>query len=80
MFSKSFNMYSILHVLIYGVLGYFIRNEWLFVIIISILWEVLEYILNKLSNNSLWKEIKINKILDVILNLLGYYIGSNIIL
>jgi hypothetical protein len=68
------NYYSIIHFIIYFILALFYPNKWIFVIIISILWEILEILLNY-RKSKLWNETKLNKITDVIINLLGYGVG-----
>ena len=73
---KWFNTWSIVHVLWYILFALFIPNNWLFAISISILWEIYEYIMSCIfKNNDFYAEVMINRIFDIIFNLLGYYIG-----
>lgn len=72
-----FTSWSIVHILLYILIALFIPNIWWFAIIISIIWEIYEYIMSHiLENNDFYAEVIINRIFDVIFNLLGYYIGS----
>ncbi len=76
-----FTLYTITHFLIYFVISLYYPNKWIIIIILSIVWEILEIILNigynKILNlgSDYWDEIPINKVIDVIFNLLGYGAG-----
>ncbi len=70
------NYWSIGHILLYILFALFIPNEWWFAFIISIIWEIYEYIMSKIYDNKYYGKVIINRIFDVIFNLLGYYIGS----
>jgi len=76
---KWFTTWSIVHILLYILIALFIPNNWWFAIIISILWEIYEYIMSLLSKDEYYHEVLINRITDIGFNLIGYYIGSNII-
>ena len=76
MISNAINLYTILHLLIYIIIGYYYPNKWLHIIIISFLWEIFEYIVHKFNSNSFFKESSTNKIFDIIINLVGYYLGN----
>ncbi len=76
MIFRIFNEYTILHLIIYIIIGYYYPNKWIFIIIISFLWEIIEYILDKYKMCSFCEEIIMNKIIDIIFNLLGYYLGN----
>ena len=83
---------SFLHFFNFMILGILIKNQYLMAFLIGILWEIFEYlsIRNKTINNilnqhfykykPLWNEINTNKITDLIINMIGYYIGNKIIL
>ncbi len=68
---------------------YLIKNyKYILVLIISIIWEIFEYLIsyNKKLNiltkkywfvpERYWNEKKNNKIFDIMINFLGYYVGS----
>ena len=82
---------SIIHLFIYLFLGILIKNKYKLVLILSILWEVFEYIVANIEytknllinywpiNIKYWNETNIlNKLLDLIFNMIGYYIGNQI--
>ena len=73
MVGEWYNAWSIVHVLWYILFALFIPNNWWFIIIISIIWELFEYIM---SNHKYFDESIMNRICDIIFNLIGYYIGS----
>mgnify|MGYP001236646684 FL=1 len=90
--NKNIDIMSLSHFLIYFILGIFIKNNYKLVILLSILWEITEYII---TNNDytkelllkywpipqrLWDEQKYNRIYDLIFNMMGYYIGNKIYL
>jgi hypothetical protein len=80
MASEVINKYTIYHIIIYMIFGYFFPNKWIYAITISFLWEIFEYILNIFvhSYSSFGAETLINRIIDIIYNLFGYYLGNNI--
>ena len=71
-----FNYWSIIHILLYTIIALFIPNKWWLIIIISIIWEIYEYIMSKIYDNKYYGEVIMNRIFDIGFNLLGYYIGS----
>ncbi len=76
--------------MIYILLGILIPNRYILIIIISLLWEVLEativhykilYEFKKkywFIEEKYWNEININKFIDLVVNLFGYFLGSRI--
>lgn len=88
--SSTFDLSHINHFIIYYIIGLFYPHKYKIILIISILWEIFEFIL--VQNDCLyyltkkywiipekyWNETKENKIIDVCVNLIGYYLGSNI--
>ena len=86
--NKTFDTMSINHFLIYVVFGIIMPNRYILIVFISILWELFETTL--VHNNNLyeitkqywfveekyWNEKYSNKILDLIINLFGYFVGS----
>ena len=80
---------SIIHFVIYFVIGLFIKNQYIFILFVGIMWEIFEYniIKNKTIFNLLdkywiipkkyWEEKnKYNRYYDIIFNMLGYTIGN----
>lgn len=67
-----------------------IKNNYTFAVTISILWEIIEYILTNYKYTKdlillywpipqkLWDEQKYNRMYDVIFNMIGYHIGNKI--
>ncbi len=88
--NKVFDSMHINHFLIYVVFGIILPNRYILAIFISILWELFEITLvqNKklyeftkkywFVEEKYWNEIPNNKILDLTINMLGYFVGSNI--
>ncbi len=78
------------HFLIYVLFGIFLPNRYLLIVTISIMWEVLETVIvhNKklyeltkkywFIEEKYWNEININKFIDLIVNLFGYFLGSKL--
>lgn len=88
--NHNFDILSIVHFLLYLFLGYFYKNNYLFVLVIGVVWELFEKALvsNPYSRYIL-KEywfipIKYiddtfdHSITDIIMNMIGYAVGSNI--
>ena len=66
-FEECIDMWSLSHLFIYFVSGLFIPGEYTFVIILSILCEIFEFFGGYRA-----------KLSDIFVNLLGYWLGSNI--
>ena len=72
-------LWSIDHILLYILIGLLLPNKWSLIIIISFIWEIYEYIMSRLTNDKYYQEPLMNKISDIVFNLIGYYIGINIV-
>ena len=87
---KNIDILSLFHFLIYLFLGYYIKHKYFLALFLSVLWEIFEKIIvtNKYTRNIIKKYwiIPINyiddtfdhSITDIIINMIGYTIGSNI--
>lgn len=82
---------SIIHFLLYLFIGILIKNKYRLILLLGILWEIFEYIVanNEFTKNLLikywpinikyWNETNLlNKLFDLIFNMIGYYIGNKI--
>lgn len=81
---------SIIHVINNIIIGTYLKDQYLFVFLLGVLWEIIEY---KLVNTEYIKKIILkyypikiekwedlfNKSFDLIFNMIGYYIGNQII-
>ncbi len=88
--SKTIDILTLNHLLLYVIIGYVYPNSYYLALLLSILWEIFErYIVyNKklymfvkkywFVPEKYWNEININSIIDIFVNMVGYYIGSNI--
>ena len=88
--SSTFDLSHFSHFLLYFIFGLIYPNKYVLIIIISIVWEMFEYII--VHNDYLyhltkkywfipekyWNETIENQIIDFGCNLLGYYFGSKI--
>ena len=75
------------HFLFWLVAGYVFPNKYMYVVIIGLLWELFEYMIVKVDvlyklvkkywfvPERYWNETIYNKIIDMIVNLLGYSLG-----
>ena len=88
---QSCDIFTLVHFLMYMVLGMYMKNKYTIAFAMSILWEIFEYSAtnNKLIRTllikywfvpeELWVEKNIqNRINDVISNMAGYYVGNGI--
>ena len=87
--SADIDIFHLNHFILYFIIGLYYPNKYIIIIIISLVWEIFEYILS--TNKTLyyiakkywifpekyWNENIYNKIIDIIINLCGYYVGSN---
>jgi len=88
--NHNFDILSIIHFILYFLLGLYYKNNYLFVLVIGIVWELFEKVLvsNPYSRYILKEYWFIpieyiddtfdHSIIDIIMNMIGYYIGSNI--
>lgn len=85
--SIIFNGWALSHLILYIFIGYYYPDEYLFVFIVSILWELYEYSYMYINffKNIYYKILKTEKMYilgnpyDPLINIIGYYIGSQII-
>ena len=85
--SLIFNGWALSHLILYIFIGYYYPDEYLFVFIVSILWEFYEYSYMYINffKNIYYKILKTEKMYilgnpyDPLINIIGYYIGSQII-
>ena len=66
------NLYSLIHFLQWLLIGRFLLKDWYVFLILSISWEFLELILPF----QFVIETLSNKITDIIINCLGFYLGN----
>jgi len=71
------DVWHILHVLFWTIIGLLYPNEWLYASIISVGWELTEHAMFK--GMGMCKDLLCGRIEDVFLNLLGYAIGSYLV-
>jgi len=68
------NLWSIGHLILWILVGRFLLKNWLIFIILSLGWELIEYLLPYEVAKEVWG----NRASDVIINTLGFYIGNRI--
>ena len=90
--NKPIDILSLSHLITWVVIGYFLPNYYLYALLVGILWELFEYMIVKVDvlynltkkywfvPEKYWNEKIYNKILDLIINMIGYYIGSHLLL
>lgn len=88
--SNNIDKSHIMHLLFWTIFGIIFPKKYIYAFILSILWEIFEVLLvnipffYKLTKTywtlpeTYWNEKYTNKLLDIILNMTGYFIGSNI--
>jgi hypothetical protein len=74
-FGSCIDYWHLLHLLLYIIIGLLMPNKYLFIFIISILWEIFEHISFKYIINSC-NNIICGRIEDIFINIIGYSIGS----
>jgi hypothetical protein len=82
---------SISHLIIWITIGYYFPKHYYYALLLGILWELFEYMVVNVNTfyvlaktywfvpEKYWNEKIYNSILDIIINMAGYYIGSNMI-
>ena len=91
MSQPSIDILSIVHFLQYFILGLFYKKRYKLILLTSIVWEIFEYFIakNPYTKTLLiqywpipqryWDERNIkNKYFDILINILGYYIGNKV--
>ena len=69
------NIYSLYHFILWTIFGKYISNSWPLFFVLSLGWEVLELFLPF----TFAIEIPSNKVLDIIVNCIGFYLGATIL-
>ena len=90
--TTTIDILSLNHFLIYFSLGIFLKNQYKLIILLSLLWEIFEYIISHINYTKkilinycfvpekYWNEPLNNKIVDIIINIIGYFFGNLIII
>lgn len=81
--SQIFNGWALSHLVLYTILGYYYPNEYLFVFIVGLLWEIYEFSYSYLNickyiYRTLLKTDKmyiVGNIYDPLINMVGYLFG-----
>jgi len=88
--NKPIDFSTLMHLIIWITIGYYFPNNYLLALLLSILWELFEYMIVKVNifyvftkkywfvPEKYWNEKIPNTIIDIITNMIGYYIGSRI--
>ena len=88
--NKPFDLASFLHLFNNIILGIIMKNNYVIAFLLGILWEIFEKFfvkknMNKLNKHKftkkyeyLWNETLLNQFVDIIINMIGYYIGNKI--
>ncbi|MBT5274907.1 hypothetical protein HOH11_00075 [Candidatus Woesearchaeota archaeon] len=71
-----FSAYSPIHFLIWYILARSTNMSWKLFFILSIAWEVFEWIFSLFFNSSFFVENTINRTTDIIINIAGFYLGK----
>lgn len=86
--SKPFDVMIINHFILYFIFGYYYPNNYILVLILSILWELFEIFVTSwdytysilkekwVVPERYWNEKPLHKVFDILVNLLGYTVGS----
>jgi len=77
LFNGCLDFWHIAHILLYILIGILYPNNYILIIIISIIWEIYEHFMFKyIIKKSKCNELSCMRIEDIFLNLIGYFIGS----
>ena len=89
---KIIDEMSLLHFLNFFILGCIFKNKYEFAFFLGILWEIFEYIITRDKHikkllikywpipKRLWEEKNIlNRVFDLLFNMIGYYFGNKIV-
>ena len=89
-YNRIFDFLSIIHFLVFYIIGKYIKNNYIFAFILGIIWEIFEYFITKnpftrellikywFISEKIWNEdlFNINRISDLIFNMAGYHLGN----
>ena len=70
---NAINNWTITHFSFWVVIGLYYKHKYLQIFILSILWELFEIYFYGINH-----ETMVNRIIDIIFNMFGYYIGSQL--
>ena len=88
--STTIDIFTLNHIILWIIIGYIYPNKYYLALFLGILWELFERFI--IYNKPLyffvkkywpvpekyWNEINKNSFIDIFVNMIGYYIGSNI--
>jgi len=76
-YNSCFDFWHILHILLYILIGLLFPNNYFIILIISIIWELYEHFMFKYVVKKVkCKDFICLRFEDILLNLIGYYIGN----
>jgi len=70
-----FTTYSPIHFLIWYILARSTKLTWKWFLVLSIGWEVFEWISSMYFSSNFFVENTTNRVTDIIINILGFYLG-----
>ncbi len=70
-----FSAYSPVHFLIWFLAAKYTKLSWKWFFVLSIVWEIFEFIVSFYSDSSFFPESNINRFTDIIFNIAGFYLG-----
>jgi len=88
--STTLDLFTLTHLFLWIIIGNLFPNRYDLALFVGILWEFFEKYLvynkslyNHVKNNwpvpeRYWNEVGTNSFIDICVNMLGYYIGSNL--
>lgn len=70
-----FSAYNPVHFLIWFLAAKYTKLSWKWFFVLSIVWEIFEFIVSFYSDSSFFPESNINRFTDIIFNIAGFYLG-----
>tara|TARA_Y100000034_G_scaffold136007_1_gene210237 strand:+ start:1390 stop:1635 length:246 start_codon:yes stop_codon:yes gene_type:complete len=71
-----FTAYSIVHVLLWFIVARYTKLSWEWFFVLSVGWEVFEWIISFYTDSNFFVENTINRVTDIVLNVIGFYLGG----
>ena len=89
-YQQPFDIFSAVHIFSFYIIGLIVKKSYLFAFFLGVLWELLEYIITRYSYSrqllikywpfpkEIWDEklININRLTDLIFNMIGYHLAQ----
>lgn len=74
----TFSGYRAGHFVLYMILGYFFPRRWIMCLVLGVVWELVELTFRELHDDEWWGEFPKDYLVDLCINMAGFFTGAYI--